>query len=184
VKGKVSPVAIAVGLAVVGLVALLAYGVSSTGPSRSIDNALARGERKPAPAMTLPRLDAPGQRSLADFKGKVVLLNVWASWCTPCKQESPLLERWQQTMTRSGGTVLGVDTLDVTGDALSFIRKYRLSYPQLHDRDGVTIRKFGVIQYPESFLIDRAGRVAATQRGPVDDAWMRAHVVPVLAEAS
>jgi cytochrome c biogenesis protein CcmG, thiol:disulfide interchange protein DsbE len=180
VKSKVSPVAVAVGLAVVGLVALLAYGVASTQPSRSIDQALARGERKPAPTIALPLLQGGGERSLADYKGKVVLMNVWASWCTPCRDESPLLERWQQRMQAHGGTVLGIDTLDVTGDALSFIKRYRLTYPQLHDRDGVTIQKFGVIQYPESFLIDRQGRVAATQRGPVDEAWLRAHVVPLL----
>ena len=183
-KGKFSPVAVAAGLAVVGLVALLAYGVSSTQPSRSIDMALAKGERKPAPSLSLPLLQGSGNRSLASYKGKVVLMNVWASWCGPCKQESPLLERWHRRMQTQNGTVLGVDTLDVTGDAVSFINRYRLTYPQLHDRDGVTIQKFGVIQYPESFLIDRSGRVVANQRGPVDEAWLRAQVAPVLQEKS
>jgi cytochrome c biogenesis protein CcmG, thiol:disulfide interchange protein DsbE len=183
VKRKVSPVALAIGLAVIGLVALLAYGVASTQPSRSIDEALAKGEREPAPTLTLPLLQGNGSRSLADFKGKVVVMNVWASWCVPCRRESPLLERWQQRMQRSGGTVLGIDTLDVSGDALSFIRRYKLSYPQLHDRDGATIQKFGVIQYPESFVIDRQGRIAATQRGPVDEQWMRQHVAPLLRSA-
>jgi cytochrome c biogenesis protein CcmG/thiol:disulfide interchange protein DsbE len=183
VKLKVSPVALAIGLAVVGLVALLAYGIASTQPSRSIDEALAKGERKPAPALSLPRLDGSGTRSLRDFKGKVVLLNVWASWCDPCKRESPLLQRWQQRMQARAGTVLGVDTLDVGGDAAAFIRRYRLTYPQLRDRDGATIQKFGVIQYPESFLVDRRGRIAAVQRGPVDETWMRQHVLPLLRES-
>jgi cytochrome c biogenesis protein CcmG/thiol:disulfide interchange protein DsbE len=180
VKRVVSPLPLAIGLVVVGLVALLAYGIASTEPSRSIDDALAKGERAPAPAITLPRLEGGGQRSLADFKGQVVLLNVWASWCPPCKKESPLLQRWHVRMQRSGGTVLGVDTLDVSDDARSFIAEYGLTFPQLHDRDGTTIEKFGVIQYPESFLIDRDGKVAATQRGPVDEAWMRKHVTPLL----
>src|SRR5436305_10248496 len=81
-------------------------------------------------------------------------------------------------MAARGGTVLGIDTLDVTSDALGFIHRYSLSYPQLHDRDGKVIRKLGVIAYPESFVVDRSGKIAALQRGPVDDAWMRAHVVP------
>jgi cytochrome c biogenesis protein CcmG/thiol:disulfide interchange protein DsbE len=176
----VSPLPLAVGIAVVGLVALLAYGVLSTGPSRTIDDALSKGERASAPALVLPRLAGGGQSSLADYKGKVILMNVWASWCRPCREESPLLERWHATMTRKGGTVLGIDTLDVTDDARGFIQRYKLTYPQLHDKEGVTIEKFGVTQYPESFLIDRTGKIAATARGPVDDAWMRKHVAPLL----
>jgi cytochrome c biogenesis protein CcmG/thiol:disulfide interchange protein DsbE len=176
----VSPMALAVGLAVVALVALLAYGISSTQPSRSIDRKLAAGERAPAPAVELPKLQGGGRTSLASYKGKVVLLNVWASWCEPCKRESPLLERWHKRMLGQGGTVLGIDTLDVTSDALDFISEYDLTYPQLHDREGTSIKKLGVIQYPESFVLDRKGRIAATQRGPVDEAWMRAHVEPLL----
>jgi len=182
-KGMVSPVAVAVGLVVVALIALLAYGVTSTGPSRSLDAKLARGEKPAAPALALGKLEGPGQRSLADYRGKVVLLNVWASWCVPCKQESPLLERWYRTMQTQGGVVLGVDTLDVRDDALGFIDKYDLTYPQLHDSEGTSIKKLGTAQVPESFLIDRKGRLVALLRGPVDEAWMRAHVQPLL-EAS
>jgi cytochrome c biogenesis protein CcmG/thiol:disulfide interchange protein DsbE len=180
VKRVLSPLPLAAGLAVVAVVALLAYGVVSNEPSRSLDQKIAAGQRPAAPAFELPRLEGGSQRSLADFRGKVVLMNVWASWCGPCRQESPLLQRWHERMVRGGGTVLGVDTLDVKGDALGFIRKFNLTYPQLHDRDGDAIRKFGVIAYPESFVIDRTGKVAATQRGPVDDAFMRKHVAPLL----
>jgi cytochrome c biogenesis protein CcmG/thiol:disulfide interchange protein DsbE len=177
----VSPLPLAVGLAVIALVALLTYGVVSTGPSRGIDDALSQGQRAPAPRIELPNLTGGGRGSLADYKGKVVVLNVWASWCGPCKDESPLLQRWHQRMQPQGGTVLGIDTLDVTGDALAFINRYKLTYPQLHDREGTTIQQLGVIQYPESFVVDRSGKIAASQRGPVDDAWMRKHVVPLLA---
>ena len=180
-KRVLSPLPIAVGLVVLALVALLAYGVASNEPSRTLDNAVSAGKRPPAPAFELPDLKGAGDSSLADFKGKVVLLNVWASWCEPCRAESPLLQRWHQRMLRGNGTVLGIDTLDVKGDALGFIRRFNLTYPQLHDRDGDAIRKFGVVAYPESFLIDRQGRVAATKRGPVDDAFVRRYVTPLLA---
>ena len=179
-KRIVSPLPLAVGLAVLALVALLVYGVNSSGPSRSLDSQIARGEKPAAPALDLTSLDAGAKTSLSDYKGKVVLLNVWASWCTPCREESPLLQRWHERMQPLGGTVLGIDTLDIKGDALGFIKKYKLTYPQLNDREGTSIKKLGTAQYPESFVVDKRGRITALQRGPVDDAWMRAHVLPLL----
>lgn len=164
------------------LLALLAYGVSNSQPRRGIDAALARGERPPAPALRLVRLDAPGSASLADFRGRVVVLNYWASWCLPCRQESPLLERWQQAITPLGGTVLGIDALDITSDAASFIRQLHLTYPMLRDPDGDTQHAFGVTGYPETFVLDRRGRVAALRRGPVDEGFIARAVLPLLRE--
>ena len=178
-----SPLPLAVGLAVIALVALLVYGVSSSGPSRTLDSQIARGEKPVAPALALTSLHDGSKRSLADYRGKVVVLNVWASWCTPCREESPLLQRWHQKMQPLGGTVLGVDTLDIKGDALGFIKEYKLTYPQLNDREGTAIKKLGTAQYPETFVVDKQGRMRALQRGPVDDAWMQKHVMPLL-EAS
>jgi cytochrome c biogenesis protein CcmG/thiol:disulfide interchange protein DsbE len=175
-----SPLPLAVGLVVIALIALLVYGVNASGPSRTLDSQLAQGEKPVAPKLALTSLANGQPRALADYKGKVVLLNVWASWCTPCRRESPLLERWHRRMQAQGGTVLGVDTLDIKGDALGFIAKYDLTYPQLNDRDGTSIRKLGTSQYPESFVVDRQGRITALQRGPIDDAWMRRHVAPLL----
>ena len=179
-KRIVSPLPLAVGLAVIALVALLVYGVSSSGPSRTLDSQLAQGEKPPAPALQLTSLHNGAQKSLADYRGKVVLLNVWASWCGPCREESPLLQRWHERMQPLGGTVLGVDTLDIKGDALGFIKRYKLTYPQLNDREGSAIKKLGTAQYPESFVVDKQGRIRALMRGPVDDAWMRQHVLPLL----
>src|SRR6266480_359724 len=109
-----SPIPIAVIVCVAALVALLAYGLSANEPDRSIDRAVAKGERKPAPALDLPRLSGPGRVTLAQLRGRVVVLNFWASWCVPCRKESPLLERWQRRISRRNATVLGVDLLDVT----------------------------------------------------------------------
>ena len=179
-KRIVSPLPLAVGLAVIALVALLVYGVTTSGPSRTLDSQIARGEKPAAPVLELTSLHDGTKSSLADYKGKVVLINVWASWCGPCRTESPLLQRWPERMQTAGGTVLGVDTLDIRDDALGFIKKYKLTYPQLNDREGTSIKKLGTAQYPESFVVDKSGRITALQRGPVDDAWMRKHVLPLL----
>jgi len=177
-----TPVSIAIVCVVLALVALLAYGLSQNEPDRSVEDALARGELEQAPALELPKLSGGGDGSLAEYRGDVVVLNFWASWCEPCREESPLLERWHKRMDAKGGTVLGVDVLDVTGDAQDFIDEYDLTYPMLKDKDGDALESFGVVAYPETFVIDAEGRIAAVRRGPVDEAFMRTEVAPLLEE--
>jgi cytochrome c biogenesis protein CcmG, thiol:disulfide interchange protein DsbE len=175
-----SPVPIAVICVLGALLALLAYGLAQNEPDRAVDEALARGERKDAPALELPRLGGGGRAALADYRGQIVVLNFWASWCKPCRDESPLLQRWHRRIKARGGTVLGVDILDVTGRAQEFIDEYGLTYPMLKDKDGEGLEQFGVVAYPETFVIDRQGRIAAVRRGPVDDDFMETSVAPLL----
>ena len=166
------------------IVALLAYGVAYQHGSRAIDRAVAGGQRPEAPSLRLPRLGMHGEAAVADWRGRVVVVNFWASWCGPCRDESPLLERWQRRLSRNGGVVLGINALDVDSDALQFARRLHLSYPMLRDRDGSGARRFGVGGYPETVVLDRRGRIAAVARGPVDDAFMRERVRPLLSEAT
>jgi len=179
-RRALSPAPIAIVCVLLALIALLAYGLAQNEPDRGVDEALARGERSPAPAFELPKLGGGGSESLADYRGQVVVLNFWASWCKPCRDESPLLERWHRRIRDRGATVLGVDILDVTGRAQDFVDEYGLTYPMLKDKDGEGLDKFGVVAYPETFVIDRHGRIAAVARGPVDDAFMRRNVAPLV----
>jgi cytochrome c biogenesis protein CcmG/thiol:disulfide interchange protein DsbE len=179
-RRALSPVPVAVICVLLGIVALLAYGLASNDPDRSVDEALQRGERADAPELVLPKLEGGGSASLDDYRGQVVVLNFWASWCKPCKEESPLLERWHRRIADRRATVLGVDMLDVTSDAEAFIAEYGLTYPMLKDRDGEGLETFGVVQYPETFVIDRQGRIAAVRRGPVDEDFMKSSVEPLL----
>ena len=162
------------------LVGLLTYGVASQGTDQTIDSALAEGKRVPAPDRQLPRLGTAENGSVADYKGKVVLVNFWASWCPPCTKELPLLEKTQSAMTKAGGTVLGINTRDATEDAQGFVRKYGLTFPSLRDGSGDFAEKWGLTGYPESFLLDKEGRVAAARRGPIDKAWVDQNVLPLL----
>jgi cytochrome c biogenesis protein CcmG/thiol:disulfide interchange protein DsbE len=167
-------------LAAAALIGLLAYGLTSKGVDTSIDQSVADGKPVPAPVSPLPRLHAAGSGSLADYRGRPVLLNVWASWCDPCKEEMPLLEKAHRRMTAAGGTVLGVDVQDDRVRALAFLREKGITFPSLRDRDREYVRRFGVSGYPESFLIDRDGRIVALSRGPVDQAWIDQHLPKVL----
>lgn len=167
-------------LATGGALALLAAGLAANHPSRTLDEAIAQGRRAAAPSVSLPSLTSGRTYTLRAFRGQVVVLNVWASWCDPCRIEAPVLERWSRRIADLGGSVVGVDTFDANSDARSFIRRLHLTYPILRDPGGQVKHSFGVTGFPESFVIDRSGRVAAVARGPVTDSFMRAAVLPLL----
>jgi cytochrome c biogenesis protein CcmG, thiol:disulfide interchange protein DsbE len=171
-------------LAAAALVALLAYGVAAVGPDTSLDQSLADGKRVEAPVADLPRLGSGGSGSLADEKGKVVVLNVWASWCGPCQSEMPLLQRTHDKIAPRGGVVLGIDMQEPPEKALEFLAEKNVTFPSLRDRDKEYVRRFGVSGYPETFLIDRSGKIAALRRGPVDQAWLDEHLPKLLEERS
>jgi cytochrome c biogenesis protein CcmG/thiol:disulfide interchange protein DsbE len=161
-------------LAGAGLVALLVYGVSHQAASRTLDELVASRKYPPAPdaASLLPVLGGDGTSSLSSLRGKVVVLNFWASWCQPCEQEAPLLERTQSQLQRDRGTVLGVTYLDASPDSRSFVRHYHLSYPNLRDNTGDFAHSYGTDQLPESFIIDRDGRIVAISRGEIDQQFL------------
>jgi cytochrome c biogenesis protein CcmG, thiol:disulfide interchange protein DsbE len=180
-KSRPSAFAIAALVCVTCLIVLLAYGVKSNEPDRAIDDALARGERVMAPVLRYDRLSGAGEESLADHRGKIVVLNIWTSWCEPCKEESPMLERWHKRLSKDGrATVLGIDVFDAERDGRAFVREYDLTYPMLRDREGSSLEALGAIGYPETFVIDRRGRIAAAQRGVVTESFMRERVAPLV----
>ena len=172
----------AVIVASVALLALLAYGVASQGQDTSIDDAIAEGERLEAPSAMLPVLGERGEGSLTGYRGRVVVLNFWASWCPPCIDELPLLQRTQQRIEGRGGTVLGVNYRDIPEDALGFVGRFGLTYRSLRDRDGEYAEEYASTGFPETFLIDRSGRIAASRRGPVDRRWLERRLPALLAE--
>ena len=122
---------------------------------------------EPAPAFDLPRLVGEGRVSLADLRGKAVVVNFWASWCEPCKDESPYLEGLWRERRGDGLVLVGVNEEDVSTDARRFARRYRLTYPVVRDKSGGLRDDYGLRGYPETFVIDRRGHIVERIAGPV-----------------
>ena len=166
-------------IAATALVALLVYGLVAVGESTTIDDAVVRGERPVAPSRTLPKLGG-GTGAPADLKGKPVVLNFWASWCDPCKDEAPALVRAQERLEQVGGTVLGVTVDDASPDSQKFVKEHDLNFPSLRDTEGELGEDFGRTGVPETFFIDREGRVVAVSRGMIDDEFLDEHLPKLL----
>ncbi|HEX3520211.1 MAG TPA: TlpA disulfide reductase family protein [Solirubrobacteraceae bacterium] len=166
------------------LIGLLIYGISHQAASRTLDDLVARDQHPKAPdaSTSLPVLGGSGRSSLASLRGRVVVLNFWASWCEPCQVEAPLLEHAQSELARHGGTVLGVTYLDASPDSQSFVRRFHLTYPNLRDDNGTFAHSYGTDQLPESFVIDRTGRIVAISRGEIAAPFLEKAVA--LAESS
>jgi cytochrome c biogenesis protein CcmG/thiol:disulfide interchange protein DsbE len=141
-----------VSLAAVALLALLVFGVARNTTNTSLDAALAKGIRPMAPAanLPLPILDGKGTEDLADLRGKVVVVNVFASWCVPCAAEASVLERAQRQIAP----------------------------------DGNFVRAYGTTGVPETYVIDRQGRVWAIRRYEINRGWLESELAPLLAQRS
>lgn len=168
----------AVGL-VGALLALLVWKVA--GGSESKVSGLERGETPPAPGFTLNRLDRGGRVSLASYKGKAVVINFWASWCVPCKQEAPVLESAWRKYRGQGAVVLGIDVQDLSSDARRFAREAGWTYPLVRDGGGEVMNPYGVTGVPETLFVNREGKVIARIQGPVTDEDMQEHLERALA---
>lgn len=160
-------------LAVLAVIGLLGFGLLSKG-----GNAIAIGD--PVPDRELPRLGVKGQGEIADYRGRWVLVNLWASWCNPCRREAPVLERFWRRHRAHGTTVLGIDVQDNGDDALAFLRGYRLTYPQLRSVGDERSEAFGSTGVPENFLVDPQGRLALIWRGPIDERFLDENVIPLV----
>lgn len=128
-----------------------------------------------APAFTLPGLD--GRKvNLADYKGKVVFLNIWATWCPPCREEMPSIEKLYQELKGEDFEILAA-SVDLSGaEAVApFMKRYGLTFPALLDTKGEVQHLYGTTGIPETFIIDRDGVIEKIVVGPAD--WSSPAVV-------
>ena len=134
---------------------------------------------KPAPAFSLPLLDAPDQSlSAQDLRGKVWLLNVWASWCVACRQEHPLLVEMSKTGTVP---IYGLNYKDKRPDALQWLEKFGNPYKQsISDTAGLVGIDYGVYGVPETFVIDKAGVIRHKLIGPITPELLQGEILPLV----
>lgn len=160
-------------LGVLAVVGLLGFGLLSKGKAK-----IAVGD--PVPDKVLPALPGPGRGSIAEHRGEWVLVNLWASWCIPCRQEAPVLERFHRHNRGRHVTVIGIDVEDNSDDAVAFLREHPTTYPQLRSVGDDRSSAFGTSGVPENFLVDPSGRLALIWPAPVDDSILRDRVEPLI----
>lgn len=143
-------------------------------------------ERAAAPDVVGPTLDGETFR-LADHRGDVVVLNVWASWCAPCRAEAPTLAALSEELQAQGVTFVGLDTRDSDASARAFIDRFGIEYANVIDRDGQLQLLFSDTlppqAIPSTLVIDREGRVAGRVLGKASESALRGMIEPILAES-
>lgn len=136
-----------------------------------------------APSFALPRLSGPGSLALSDFAGHVVVVNFWASWCSACRSEAPVLASLQQAFAPRGVRFLGIDYVDGRASGLRFARTTRVRYPVIVDSSGDVGARYGVVGLPDTFIIDGAGHVRYQVAGRIEPAPFETALESVLRHA-
>ena len=136
-------------------------------------------EKGMAPQFTLP-LFSGGTFSLAEQRGKVVVVNFWASWCIPCRKEAPILENTWRKYKDRGVVFVGVDYVDTDKEAMAFIQEFNVTYPNGPDIGTETSRAYRIQGVPETYFVGKDGMLYGNHIGPIDQATLSAKIEEVL----
>lgn len=167
-SGTGQAITIGIWLVVLCVVALIGWGLLNNSGTRPLAG-------DPAPDFTLHFYDGyewqettnPQDVQLSDMRGRVIVINFWASWCPPCHDEAADLERLWQTYKDEGVIFLGIAYIDTEPNALSFLEQYNISYPNGPDLQSLITDVYLVRQVPETFVVDQTGQVAFVEPGPI-----------------
>lgn len=109
--------------------------------------------------------ERPPVLDLAEYRGKVIVVDFWASWCVPCRRSFPWLDQMQRKYADEGLVVIGINEDDVPGDAQAFLRAFPVGFRIVTDRDGALAKQFDLVAMPSSYVVDRNGEIAARHLG-------------------
>jgi cytochrome c biogenesis protein CcmG, thiol:disulfide interchange protein DsbE len=174
-----------VGLVAGVLVAVLDNGSESGGSMGGRGSVVAGGGPEvgsPVPDFSLPALDGDGDVRLADFRGRPVIVNFWASWCNPCREEFPLLQRARREHRADRLAVIGVTYRDIPDDSRDFVSQMRATWPQAVDDDRAVAKAFGVRSIPLTFFVRADGTIAARVFGFTTEAALADPLAKLLAK--
>jgi cytochrome c biogenesis protein CcmG, thiol:disulfide interchange protein DsbE len=133
----------------------------------------------PAPDLILRDLEGKSA-SLGNYRGKVILVNIWAIWCTPCRVELPILQEYYAKHQYQDFVVIGIEAGDEVEDILYHVKLFKLTFPNWQDPDKVASAAFTALYLPSSFVIDRSGRVRLTWSGAADRETLEDYLTPLL----
>jgi len=174
-----------VGLVAGVLVALLGDSSESGGTTRPGPVTGVGGEvGSPAPDFQLPALDGRGDVRLADYRGRPVIVNFWASWCNPCREEFPLLKQALRDHRAQRLAVIGVTYQDIASDSRGFVKRQRATWPQGVDDGGAVADAFGVRAIPQSFFVRADGTIAARVFGFTSEAALAGPLEELLSSSA
>lgn len=177
-------IAVGVGIILIGIAALFAMQgnntAASAGGAQEEYSSVPVPVEYDAPELTLTNLASGQDESLADYRGQIVLVNLWATWCPPCKAELPVLQGYYEDHADEGFVIIGIDFGEPEGTVAPFVESARLTYPIWLDEGQKSGMAFNSYSLPASFVIDRDGVVRLAWTGQISNAMLEKHVTPLI----
>lgn len=180
-------IAVGVGIILIGVAALFMLpkegAAANSGGAQEEYSSIPMQVEYDAPDLTLATL-AGDEESLTDYEGQVVLVNLWATWCPPCKAELPVLQQYYEDHVDEGFVIIGIDFGESEAIVNNFVKSSNLTYPIWVDEDSASGLAFSSYSLPASFVIDRDGTVRLAWTGAISQAMLEKYVTPVIQGAN